>query len=305
MPRRLTKEEFIKKAKKVYGEFYNYSKVNYINNSTKVEIICPIHGSFLITPGNFLMGHSCYFCGRVKTENAKRMPKEEFIQKANLVHNNFYDYSKVNYSNCDTKVEIICPIHGPFWQTPYCHLKGNRCPNCVSNKKLTKEEFIRRAKLIHGELYDYSKVNYISTKTKVEIICPIHGSFWQTPGNHLDGRNGCPVCLKHKNEEQIFLFLKRQNIDFEAEKTFPGLKDKKLLRYDFYIPSKNLLIEFNGEQHYHWVKVFHKSYHNFLIQKHHDWLKRKYAEKNKIQLLIISYKQEKEIPQILESYLYD
>lgn len=305
MPRRLTTEEFIQKAKKVHGDKYDYSKVNYINTITKVEIICPIHGSFFITPGNFLMGHSCYLCGRAKTENAKRMPKEKFIQEANLVHNNFYDYSKVKYINCDTKVEIICPIHGSFWQTPYCHLKGNSCPNCVPNKKLTKEEFIKRAVLIHGEKYDYSKVKYISTKTKVEIICPIHGSFWQTPGNHLDGKNECPACLKHKGEEQIFLFLKRQNISFETEKTFPNLKDKKSLRFDFYIPSKKLLIEFNGEQHYHWVKIFHKTYRDFLVQKHHDWLKRKYAEKNKIHLLTISYKQEKDIPKILESYLHD
>ena len=118
-----------------------------------------------------------------------------------LVHGEKYDYSKVNLTRFDSKVCIICPKHGEFWQTPSNHLKGKGCPMCACNRKLTTEEFIRRAKEVHDEItYDYSKTKYINAKTKVIIICPKHGEFEQTPSNHLKGE-GCPICgLKYRAE---------------------------------------------------------------------------------------------------------
>ena len=124
--------------------------------------------------------------------------QERFITKAKEKHGNKYDYSKVNYVNAHTKVCIICPIHGEFWQTPNTHLNGRGCPKCSSNKKMTTEEFIGRAKKIHGDKYDYSKVNYVNAHTKVCIICPIHGEFLITPSNHLRER-GCPKCKTRKH----------------------------------------------------------------------------------------------------------
>ncbi len=133
----------------------------------------------------------------------KPITKEEFIEKAIIIHNNKYDYSKVEYVNKRTKVCIICPEHGEFWQTPRNHLLGCGCFRCSQkNKSLisanknrtTLGEFIRKAKEIHGDKYDYSKVKYINAKTKVCIICPEHGEFWQTPNVHISGGNGCPKC---------------------------------------------------------------------------------------------------------------
>jgi rubrerythrin len=133
------------------------------------------------------------------------MNTETFIVKANNIHNNKYDYSKVNYINSYTKVCIICPIHGEFYKTPDNHTNGKQgCPVCSHKKKLTTEEFIRKAKEIHGDKYDYSKVKYKNSKEKVHIICPIHGKFWQTPDNHIH-HQGCPFCKKDK------LHIERKN----------------------------------------------------------------------------------------------
>ena len=126
------------------------------------------------------------------------MTREEFIVKANLVHNNYYDYSKVEYKNNYTKVCIICPVHGEFWQTPKIHLSG-RCPKCALEKKSLKETFVVSANAIHHNKYDYSKVEYTNNKSKVCIICPKHGEFWQNVQSHLKGF-GCPECSKENYE---------------------------------------------------------------------------------------------------------
>lgn len=122
----------------------------------------------------------------------------KFIKKAKSVHGNKYDYSKVCYVNSQTKVCIVCPEHGEFWQTPANHIRGNKCPICSNKgrgriKRSSTEEFIEKAKSVHGDKYDYSKVEYVNSNTNVEIICNTHGSFYQKPLNHLNGQ-GCPKC---------------------------------------------------------------------------------------------------------------
>ena len=133
----------------------------------------------------------------------KKLSTEEWIQKAKEIHGDKYDYSKVEYCGAHTKVCIICPTHGEFWQTPAKHLSGKGCKKCGiertnASNRLTTEEFIRRAKEIHGDKYDYSKTNYIDAKTKVTIICPIHGEFVQNPVSHLHGGHGCRICAKQE-----------------------------------------------------------------------------------------------------------
>ena len=118
----------------------------------------------------------------------KRITTEDFVMRAKQVHGNKYDYSKVEYTDCQTKVCIICPEHGEFWQTPSRHINQKcGCPRCANNVGYTTEEFIKRAKKIHGDKYDYSKVNYINRNTKVCIIDKEIGEFWQTPSSHLGG----------------------------------------------------------------------------------------------------------------------
>ena len=137
--------------------------------------------------------------------------REHFIEKAYTVHGNKYDYSKVEYYNCKEKVCIICPEHGEFWQTPDNHLQGRGCPICryiSSSKKNTKNinDFIKKAEEVHNKKYDYSKVEYKNNSTKVCIICPEHGEFWQTPTVHIDKKQGCPKCSKnHKYTTKEYL----------------------------------------------------------------------------------------------------
>lgn len=141
----------------------------------------------------------------------KRLTVDDFIQKARKVHGDKYDYSKVDYKNNSTKVCIICPEHGEFWQTPNSHLLGSGCPSCSNVKKKTTEDFIKEAKEIHGGKYDYSKTDYINERTKVIITCPIHGDFLQLPKNHLRGQ-GCPECGKE-------IVAKRENTSVNKRKT--------------------------------------------------------------------------------------
>ena len=197
MSKRKTTEEFIEKANIIHNNKYDYSKVEYKSNSTKVCIICPEHGEFWQTPYNHLRG-----CGCPKCVGKNKKTTEEFIRRAKEVHGDKYDYSKVEYINAKTKVCIICPEHGEFWQIANRHLSGCGCPKCVGKNKTT-EEFIRRAKEVHGDKYDYSKVKYVNNSTKVCIICPEHGEFWQKPAGHLRGC-GCPKCKgKNKTAEEV------------------------------------------------------------------------------------------------------
>ena len=186
--------DFIKKARAIHGDKYNYDGIEYKNNHTNIKINCPIHGDFYQTPGNHTHKtnpQGCPECG-----GRINWTKEKFINKANEVHGNKYIYDKVNYINTIRKVIITCPEHGDFLQTPNKHLNGQGCPRCAPNFKGTTKSFIRKAVEIHGNKYNYEKVNYISNHKKVIITCPIHGDFEQTPANHTHKSNpqGCPKC---------------------------------------------------------------------------------------------------------------
>ena len=199
-------KKFIEKAIKVHGDKYDYSKVNYKNMRTKITIICPIHGEFEQTPDSHIYGNNgCPKCGDVSMVNKRfnKFTTKSFIEKAIKVHGYKYDYSKVNYINNSIKIKIICSIHGEFEQTPVLHLRGSGCPKCgnylLKNiKSSNTKEFIKKAKEIHGDKYDYSKVVYKNAHDKVTIICPIHGEFLKSPNNHLSKKQGCPICSEIK-----------------------------------------------------------------------------------------------------------
>ena len=209
--KKLTKNEFINKANEIHSNKYDYSKVNYVNSQTKVCIICPEHGEFWQIPNAHLKGSGCLKCGNIKKSEKERLTTEEFIEKARKIHGDKYDYSKVEYINNYTPVCIICSKHGEFFQKPYNHLNGCGCRICCERKKLTTEEFIKQAREVHGDKYNYSKVSYINTHTKVCIICPEHGEFWQTPNVHLN-KHGCPKCCKRntKYTKEDFVLKARQ-----------------------------------------------------------------------------------------------
>ena len=127
----------------------------------------------------------------------RRLTTEEFIEKAIAIHGDCYDYSQVEYKSAHTKVTIGCTEHGPFEQAPTHHLSGKGCPDCGGTRKLTKERFIERARVIHGDRYDYAQVEYVNGVTPVTINCLDHGPFDQIPNSHLIGR-GCRECGGNK-----------------------------------------------------------------------------------------------------------
>lgn len=127
---RKTTKQFIEEARKVHGDKYDYSKTNYINNKTYINIICPKHGIFKQLSTSHLQGRGCPECGIKKASYKRSSNTEQFIEKANKVHNNKYNYDKVNYTNNHTIVTIICPEHGEFNQFPSKHLCGHGCPKC-------------------------------------------------------------------------------------------------------------------------------------------------------------------------------
>jgi hypothetical protein len=145
MPKRLTKDIFISRAKKMHGRKYNYSKVNLVNSITKVEIICPTHGSFFQLMYDHMCGRGCPDCG-VK---ARSLSHKNFVSRSKKIHKNVYDYSKVNYVNTRTKVEIICSIHGSFFQRPDSHLKGARCAECVYDAHRANGSIVRSAIVLY------------------------------------------------------------------------------------------------------------------------------------------------------------
>lgn len=190
----------------------------------------------------------------------QRLTTAEFIEKARLVHGDFFDYSVVRYLKASLKVEIGCPLHGVFLQRPNDHLTGNKCPVCKFDKIATlkrgnKEAFVFKAQLAHGDTYDYSHVDYVNATTKIHIQCKLHGTFYQTPDKHAAlGGTGCPQCSKgtSRGERLVEQVLTSWGVGYEREKRFDGLigsTSNSRLRYDFWIPSQETLIEFDGEQH--------------------------------------------------------
>ena len=243
-------EQFIKESRTVHGDKYDYSKVKYHNIDKKVCIICPEHGEFWQTPYHHLNGCGCPKCvGQGKTT-------EDVVEEFKKIHGDKYDYSKVEYTNSLKKVCIICPEHGEFWQSPTNHLNGCGCPKCSNVKHKTTNEFIKESRTVHGDKYDYSKVEYVNAHTKVCIICPEHGEFWQTPNKHLLGHK-CPKCSESIIEKEIRVLLDKEGIKYVKEKRFNWMKTYRL---DFYLPDYNIGIECQGIQHFTELKPYYKDF---------------------------------------------
>jgi hypothetical protein len=201
--KKLTTEEFIKRASNIHGTKYGYSLVIYNRAKEPIKIICSEHGIFEQAPSKHLEGRGCWDCGVNKQVTARTKSLDNFIKEANDIHNYIYDYSQVIYKNTNISVIIICKEHGPFSQSPTSHLSGTDCPQCAIEKqtaprRLSMDNFIERATIIHGNKYDYSIVQWKDSQTEVIIICHTHGNFNQKPVYHLTGR-GCYFCGLQQN----------------------------------------------------------------------------------------------------------
>jgi len=284
--KKLTTNEFIEKAIKVQGDKYDYSLLNYINNSTKIKINCLEHGEFKQRPSDHLSGSGCPICSYLKKAVNQTKTTNKFIIDAKKVHGDNFGYLLVNYVNARTKIKIICKEHGIFEQLPNNHLNGKGCPKC-SYKIFTTEEFIEKVKNIHNNKYSYPNTNYINNKTKIKIDCPIHGEFEQRPDDHIRGI-GCPFCKESHGEKEIRILLEQNNIIFETQKKFKNCRNKNQLPFDFYLPNINLIIEYDGEQHFKPLNFFGGK-EGLKNRKKLDIIKNNFCKNSGIGLLRIKY----------------
>jgi hypothetical protein len=286
---------FIRKALRVHGDKFDYYNAKYTNAKTKIIITCRIHGDFEQNSSSHLCGSGCSKCAREKASENYRYKKEDFLKLAIELYGDKYNYDKVDYVDYYTPIIITCPVHGDILISPHNHISCScGCPKCGVKTRTqctpkTTEQFIEDARKVHSDKYDYSKVNYINSKSKVTIICPKHGVFEQSAGDHLSGK-GCSLCGNTSiGEENIILFLKSSNISFEQHKHL-NINDKLIIP-DFVIDNK-IWIEYNGRQHYEYSELFHSHSNksrSFLDQLNRDILVRKYCKDSNIMLVEIPY----------------
>lgn len=356
-----TKDEFIKSVRLKHNNIYDYTDVNYKNSQTKVKINCSIHGGFMMKPNSHYNGQGCPKCGRISANKNIALDYLTFLERAEKIHQNRYEYFEESFSNYTSKMEIFCSehgffkqtphthvsmragcpkcgliksarsnqkgwesvlilfrdihgdkykydestykdvsskmkiscsIHGWFLQKPYQHYSGSGCNECAiidvhNRQKIDFIEFKERSQREHGYRYEYFEEDYIDIFTPVKISCEKHGYFYQKPRDHYRG-SGCPKCQSSRGENTVRLFLQELNIEFQEQKTFEGLEFKSKLKCDFYIPSVNTVIEFNGLQHYEPISIFGGLMGLQETQKR-DIIKYNFLEQNNINLIVVRY----------------
>lgn len=292
--KKLTIEDFIKRAREIHGEKYDYSEYQMINDATKSTIICECGNRFQQSYMNHVrLKQGCPVCKGGIFVSLKKQ-----LEKCNIIHNNKYNYSLIDektYITRQNKIKIICPIHGKFNMTMGNHLNGQGCVKCRKSKTpMTPDEYLKKVDLLYTSIYKYDLTNYETTKSIIKITCPIHGKFEKIAARHLYNKQGCPVCKSSKGEQLIRKILIEKNIVFEQEYKFKDCKDKSYLPFDFYLPEYNLLIEYDGIQHFEHIEFF-GDVKSFEETKRRDNIKSDYCKKNNINLLRLNYTQDSEI----------
>jgi len=296
---RKTNEEFIREAKLIHGDVYDYSLIDYKSNKTKIMIVCKKHGVFEKIPKLHLKGSGCGKCIK-----RSKYTKEEIIEKLNAIYGDNYEYTDFEYNSLEDNIILICKKHGEVRKTIKKHLKYG-CQKCYfecigRNLTNTTEYFIEKSIEIHYNRYDYSLVEYVNNRVKVPIICKEHGIFEQSPKSHMIGQ-GCPKCNRSRGETLIENFLLKNNINHYTEFIFSDCRMINPLKFDFYLYDFNICIEFDGNQHY--AESSDDSYYYEENIKIRDNIKTEYCKNNNIKLIRIKYHSIKNIDSILTKIL--
>ena len=308
---KLNEESILKSFRSAHGDLYDYSRVKYSGNLTKVTIGCPVHGWFDQIPKDHKKGIGCAKCGPARCGKSRKVTLDEFIRRSKKHHGDRFDYSLVDLKNHGMfdKVQIICPVHGIMLQKPHAHTNGFGCKKCDAKRtgdinRIDHEEFIRRCIAKHGNKYDYSKTTYIGSHKTVCITCRIHGDFHMTATLHSSGGHGCHKCWRSQGEHIIASWLDAQCISYTNEHKFDDCLTPKgrKMKFDFYISSLNVLIEFDGEQHYYASDMFGGN-ESFERVKKYDVIKNQYAKRKGIRLIRIPFFKRSKIDEVLTSEL--
>lgn len=254
---KMTPDQVLERYNMLFGDYYDYSELNYINARTKVTLICPLHGKVSTHPFK-----GCPKCGNARSGEKSKHSQQRVIDDFMQVHGTLYDYSRVYYADNNTKVEIICSTHGSFFLSPHKHKGGRGCPSCgilagrsrmkeskrgrISAKRLSFHAFLERANKIHNDYYDYSLAEemYEHTGSLIDIICPEHGIFSKRVSKHLQGR-GCPKCKKTQQYSKMsheWLISLDKDIILEYR-----LPEKPTRVVDGFDPKSNTIYQFHGD----------------------------------------------------------
>ncbi len=312
MPKQISKAEYISRLISTHAGRYDYTLLpNSLTTNTRVPIVCKDHGVFYQTLGSHLQGTGCPECNWA---DKKKRTLTKLLTQAREIHGDQYDYSKTTYTDRNAPSVITCKKHGDFMMRLWSHVTGpDKCPLCGSGKKRTTDQFITLAREVHGDRYDYSEANYTNATTKTTIICSVHGPFQQTPDMHcFSDSQGCPQCKSSKGEQRIYQTLKQMGVeDFVCEKTFKGCTNPSTgnqLRYDFWLPSHNLLIEYDGHAHFHPVNFSGQLSESVVtdrlkLTQQLDQIKTTFAETHGIRILRIPYTEFENISQLIRATL--
>lgn len=323
--RRKSTEQFVADGRALHGNQVDYSKVKYKTAWIPVTLICMACGTeYAQTPHSHLAkrttnGWGCPTCNLearvasyVKARKGKpaanRKTTETFIAESRAWHGeNAYDYSRCQYHGAKSPVELRCKKCGHwFKQLPTNHLRKGGCIFCSyedrgRRHRLTFEEFVQKARNIHGQdKYRYFRDTYTTGKKRMKILCLEHGTeFWQSPDAHMAGKTACTFCQRiSKSERAIYDWLEKHHLHFVYQQCFRSCRDQRPLPFDFFLPNQRLLIEYDGEHHF---KEFYSSVKE--VQRR-DAIKTQWAEKNGYRLARIPYWDATKIPSILHHLLF-
>ena len=292
------------KQKKTSKAYYNECKERgldlpiepYVNNHTKIKHRCNKCGNiYEQIPNSHLQGRSCPVCSFSISSKKQRKNNDKYIKECKQKE---YDLPVEQYINARTKIKHRCSKGHIYKQTPDSHLRGSGCPYCSKKKKKTSQSYFNECNINN---YDLPIESYRNNKTKIKHRCTKCGYIYvQSPKDHLKGK-GCPICNQSHGERFIQTYLDKHNILYIPQKKFKNLKDKRLLSYDFYLPKKNILIEYQGEQHYTLGRGFLNKAGRLEKQQLHDKLKREYAKNNGYKLLELHYSLDNQ--ELVDKYL--
>lgn len=302
MPRKKTLEEIKQNLYDMYEDRYTVLSTVYNGSNYPLKLRCNIHNTEFSEKWNRVnMGRiNCEMCKILKYKKSRTKTSEQYKQEC---IDRGLDLPLEDYKGAKVKIKHICKYKHIYEQTPNAHLNnGRRCTVCYDTPVKTPEEY--KQECIDKGL-DLPVEDYINSSTPIFHKCNACGCVYkQAPGNHLYGQ-GCPPCRESRGEKHIRIYLDKHCIKYIPQNTFEGLKDKKSLSYDFYLPDYDILIEYQGIQHFKSVSFNGKDYTDLDKQKRHDRIKQRFAKDNGYKLLRPTYKtdtQEK-INKYLDRYL--
>lgn len=270
-------------------------------------LICDTNNEQILS--SIIKGIFCRKCGRTAVANANRgktfkcnSPKT--FEDAQIIIGSGFETKGFGKQGSRKTIIAKCLGCGNITEKEVgCWRRGQICKICNNKSRMcSEEEFITRAKEIHANFYSYENVDYKGMRHKVSITCPTHGEFRQTPDNHLNDK-GCPKCKSSKGELRLRKFFFDKGIEVIEQQTFEGCVFKKKLKFDFYVPSLNLCVEWNGEQHYRHVNIYHRRGNSLQKQQHKDQIKRDFCKSNNIQLLELDSRVDYDLEEVFKPYL--